>query len=331
MIGEFKCKQLSQYSYTEIIDALNSKGYRTRRGIPFAKNSLYAILRNERYTGVYIYVKDSTKNPKGKYVRHGGEYEPDAVIRIPGGIPAIISEEDFRRVQAKMKERQHKAAKFSAKQEYLLSGKIYCGECGSPYAGNSRRPRPGHPLYISYKCTRRNQRNTQCTNPEINRDKLEQLVLERLSGILFNPTVIPRLVKQYNEYIAEKSGSAKERVRALQKELRDVERKINNTVNLMVETGSAAFKDKLHELEGSKEKLLFELVEAEAALKQENFSEEEISKLFRIAEQQLKNGTLANRRMVIDQYINKILIYPDRIEVYMNLMSDYTLKEVIEQ
>ena len=58
-------------------------------------------------------MKDSTKNPKGKYVRHG-EYDPDAVIRIPGGIPAIISEDDFHRVQAKMKERQHKAAKFSA-------------------------------------------------------------------------------------------------------------------------------------------------------------------------------------------------------------------------
>ena len=320
---------LEGYSYTEIIDTLNAKGYRTRRGIPFAKNSLYAILRNERYTGVYIYVKDSTKNPKGKYVRYG-EYDPDAVIRIPGGIPAIISEDDFHRVQAKMKERQHKAAKFSAKQEYLLSGKIYCGECGSPYAGNSRKPRPDHPLYISYKCTRRNQRDTKCNNPEINRDKLEQLVLERLSGVLFNPDVIPRLVEQYNEYIAEKTGSARERVLALQTELRDVERKITNTVNLMIETGSAAFKDKLNELEQSKEKLLFELTEAEAALKQENFSEEQICKLFHIAEQQLKNGTLANRRLVIDQYINKIIIYPDKIEVYMNLMSDYTVEETIK-
>ena len=321
---------LEGYSYTEIIDALNNKGYRTRRGIPFAKNSLYAILRNERYTGVYIYVKDSTKNPNGKYVRHG-EYDPDAVIRIPGGIPAIISEDDFHQVQAKMKERQHKAAKFSAKQEYLLSGKIYCGECGSPYAGNSRKPRPNHPLYISYKCTRRNQRDTTCTNSEINRDKLERLVLERLSDVLFNPDVIPQLVTQYNEYIAEKTGSARERMRALQTEIRDVERKITNTVNLMIETGSAAFKDKLNELEQSKEKLLFELTEAEAALKQENFSEEQISKLFHIAEQQLKNGTLANRRLVIDQYINKIIIYPDKIEVYMNLVRDYTVRDIIRQ
>ena len=35
--------------------------------------------------------------------------------------------------------------------------------------------------------------------------------------------------------------------------------------------------------------------------------------------------------MVIEQYINKVLIYPDKIEVYMNLMSDYTVKETIKQ
>ena len=321
---------LEGYSYTEIINALNSRGYRTRRGLPFAKNSLYEILRNERYTGTYLYVKDATKNPKGKYVRHG-KYDPEAVIRIPRGMPQIISPEDFDRVQAKMKERQHKAAKFSAKQEYLLSGKIYCGECGSPYAGNSRRPRPDHPMYVSYKCTRRNQRAHHCKSPEINRDKLEQIVLERLSKFLFNPDVIPRLVDEYHAYIENKTGSSRERLDALRSELRTVERKITNAVNLMIETGSAAIKDKLRELEESKEKLSFTLSEAKVASNQNRFSEAEIRRLFHVAEQQLKNGTLANRRAVIDQYIDKILIYPDQIEVYINFISDYVVKEIIEQ
>ncbi len=321
---------LDGYSYTEIIDVLNSKGYKTRRGVPFAKNSLYAILKNERYTGAYIYVKDSTKNPKGKYVRHG-EYDEDAVIRIPGGIPAIISEETFQKAQEKLKERQHKSAKFSAKQEYLLSGKIICGECGNPYAGNSRKPRPDHPLYVSYKCTRRNQREKNCTNPEINRDKLEQIVLDKLTKVLFNPDVIPDLVREYNEYIASKSGGAKDRLGALKAQIKDVERKINNAVNLMIETGSPALKNKLSELEETKEKLLFELNDVEATLSQEEFSEEKIRKLFGRAEQQLKNGTLTNRRMIIDQYIDKVVIYKDRIEVYMNLIRDYTVKETIKQ
>ena len=318
------------YSYGDIINTLNKKGYRTRRGLPFAKNSLNNILRNERYTGVYIYVKDSTKNPTGKYVRFG-KYDSEAVIRIPGGIPAIISVEDFQKVQVKMKERQHKAAKFAAKQEYLLSGKIYCGECGSPYAGNSRKPRPDHPLYVSYKCTRRNQRNDKCTNPEINRDKLEALVLDKLSNVLFNPDVIPLLVSEYNAYIADKNGSAKKRAEVLQGQLLDTERKITNSVNLMVETGSSAFKAKLSELEQMKEKLQYELSEAEIALQQEIYCEEEISKLFHKAKIQLKNGTLANRRIIIEQYVNKVLIYPDRIEVYMNLMNDYVIKETVSK
>ena len=93
----------------------------------------------------------------------------------------------------------------------------------------------------------------------------------------------------------------------------------------MVETGSSAFKNKLLELEQTKERLLFSLNEAEAAWKHETFSEDQIRKLFHTAEQQLKNGTLANRRMVSDQYINKVLIYSDKIEVYMNLMTDYTV------
>ena len=66
-------------------------------------------------------------------------------------------------------------------------------------------------------------------------------------------------------------------------------------------------------------------------MSQDEFSEEKIRKLFSRAEKQLKNGTLINRRMIIDQYIDKVVIYKDRIEVYMNLVGDYTVKEVIEQ
>ena len=99
----------------------------------------------------------------------------------------------------------------------------------------------------------------------------------------------------------------------------------------MVETGSPALKNKLGELEQNKERLLFEFSETKASLKQSVFSEEQIRKLFLKAKQQLRGGTLANRRLVIDQYINKVLIYPDKIEVYMNLMSDYTVKEIIKQ
>ena len=317
-------------SYSEIISELNRRGYRTRRGDLFGKNSLYAILRNERYTGVYVYVTDSTKNAKGRYDRFG-TYDEHAVIRVPGGMPAIISEEDFRKVRAKLAERQHKSAQFSAKQEYLLSGKIMCGVCGNPYAGNSRRPRPGHPLYVSYKCTRRNQKIKTCKNPEINRDKLEDMVLERLCSSLFDPRVIPSLLERYNRYIAEKSGSARNTTEALRTELQSVERKLKNTVNLMVEIGSAALKDKLLELEKAKEQLSFELNQAIMAENSSHINEKQLVKLFYKAEQELRHGTLANRRKIVDQYVKRVVVYPDRVEVVLNFVEGFEWKEVVEK
>ena len=320
---------LAEHSYTEIIDELNRRGYKTRRGLPFAKNSIYELLRNERYTGVYIYVKDTSKNSKGKYARHGAEYDPDEVIRIPGGMPQIISEEEFRKVQEKMAARQHKAAKFSAKQEYLLSGKIFCGECSSPFAGNSRRPDARHPLYVSYKCTRHNQRDEKCRNPEINREKVEGEVIKKLSSVIFNPNVIPALVREYNDYIAQKSGSAKSTLASLRKELASVDNKISKTVDLVIETGSAAMKAKLAELEAEKKKLTFEISRLETEMNREQYSKEKVRSLFEAAERQLRSGTLANRRAVIEQYVEKVVVFPEKIEVYLKVMGDFEMKEVI--
>lgn len=46
---------LQGYGYSEIISELNKQGYKTKRNKSFGKGSLYEILRNEKYTGVYIY------------------------------------------------------------------------------------------------------------------------------------------------------------------------------------------------------------------------------------------------------------------------------------
>ncbi len=47
--------------YTPIIDKLNDLGYKSKTGKSFGKNSLYGILTNEKYRGVYIFNKSSKK------------------------------------------------------------------------------------------------------------------------------------------------------------------------------------------------------------------------------------------------------------------------------
>lgn len=74
------------YGYTAIIDHLNAHGYKTKRGKMFGKNSLYEILSNEKYTGVFVFNKAAAR-ADGKRNNHA---QKDSYIRIEGGCPAII-------------------------------------------------------------------------------------------------------------------------------------------------------------------------------------------------------------------------------------------------
>ena len=98
----------------EIVEILNNKGLRTLRGRPFTHNSLRTVLKNEKYIGVYTYKED---------------------VRIEGGIPAIIDENTFYKVQELLKYNQKAAAHKNSKVDYLLTEKLFCGKCGSMMVG----------------------------------------------------------------------------------------------------------------------------------------------------------------------------------------------------
>jgi len=109
------------YGYTAIIRELNSKGYKTRKGSNFGKNSLFEILRNEKYTGTFVFNKNS-----------------DKTISVENGCPQIISKELFEEVQKRKENNKRNAGQYHSKEFYLLTGKIFCGICGKRLQGNLR-------------------------------------------------------------------------------------------------------------------------------------------------------------------------------------------------
>ena len=312
------------YSYGEIIGALNRGGYKTRRGAVFGKNSLHSILRNVRYTGDYVYVKDSSKNPAGKYVRHG-IYDPEAVIRIPGGMPMIIERSLFDSVQRKMNDRKRRSGQFRAKQEYLLSGKIFCGKCGSPYSGCARRPFPGHPMFVSYRCTRHNQK-IKCTSHEIKQEFVENAVIEKLTRLIFDSVSITEMIEEYNKHLEEAERGGRSRITELESMVESIETKIKRAVDLMLETGSAAVKDRLSELEAEKEKLLYDIDGLRAGISSKRLSESEIRALIAAAKEQLKCGSFPERRKVISRFVDRVVVYDDKVEIFLKLAEGMVMK-----
>jgi site-specific DNA recombinase len=93
------------YGYRHIIDELNLRGYRTKKGKPFSKNSIYEILKNEKYTGKYIFNKVTKKNHR---------MVKEDIIVIDNAIPAIIDEDLFREVQKKMEENKRQQTSYTA-------------------------------------------------------------------------------------------------------------------------------------------------------------------------------------------------------------------------
>lgn len=124
-------------SKKEIIDELNKRGILSHFGRALTLNSLQHALRNPKYIGKYIY--------------DGQE--------VSGGCEALISEDVFNAVQNRLDAVKRAPAAGKAKQEYLLQGKAFCGNCGAPLVGESRRGRRGG-LYHYYACAKKKKTHT---------------------------------------------------------------------------------------------------------------------------------------------------------------------------
>ena len=178
---------LDGQGYNAIIDRLNAAGHKTKTGRDFGKNSIHDILRNEKYSGVFVFNKTQRKI-NGK--RNGHKVKPDdEVIRVPGGCPEIVPPELFERVKHKMAENKKRAAQYKSKRVYALSGLAVCGKCGSSMAGKHGRMGRNKTDYSYYECIGRKQKRT-CTAKPINRDFIEELVIDFLYDNLFSDEAI---------------------------------------------------------------------------------------------------------------------------------------------
>jgi len=162
---------LSGYSCKVIAEMLNEEGYVTKAGNPFKTFSVYGILVNEKYTGVYIFNRSEAKGYDHKRNSHRSK-PPEEIIRIEGGIPAIISREVW---EAAQKKRMSKSGKLKTSEPmYLLSHKIFCGVCGSKMYGSIRYRYSTEPYYM-YAC---HTKKASCSNPkQIEKTSLENYVV----------------------------------------------------------------------------------------------------------------------------------------------------------
>ena len=148
-------------SLATIIRYLNKLGCKTVNDQEFNKNSLGRLLNNKKYIGVYSY----------------GD------IETPGGIPRIIANDLFERVQQEIKKNSMAPARVRAKKEYLVTTKLMCGCCKEYMTGYSGTSKTGK-LHTYYKC-----KNKDCPTKAIQKDCIEDFVATATQNFLIKENI----------------------------------------------------------------------------------------------------------------------------------------------
>lgn len=292
---------LAGSGYTVIVEELNSRGFRTKRGAAFVRNSLYDILRNEKYTGDFIYNRIA-KEKNGKQNRHAYKDEAD-VIRVKNAFPAIITHGEYKEVLRKMKQNEHKGGSNAATHDYLLSGKVYCGHCGKSMYGETRVRRGRG--YSYYSCN--GHKSKICAKHSVRCEKLEAEVIRQLNAMYFTDDVLDRIAERI--YEDSRNSHADEQADMLRKQSAAIAKKIaNGTKAILDGVDSDELREAVKQLSLQKKAIDHSIVEIEAAADNSGSTIEDIRKAAK------KFADIASlpreqQKQIVQKFVWRIYVY----------------------
>ena len=164
---------LNAESVTTPQESKRLKGYRANwgRGDLWGKGAVSSILRNERYTGKWIYGKArvSEMGSKRAYPVPKGEW-----IVVDGAIPKIIEQDQFDRVQ-ELISKSSKNIAAPQPEKALFARKIKCGKCGMGMANSVLK------AGRVYRCSmKRQSAKFDCQTERINECEIYDAVLSTI-------------------------------------------------------------------------------------------------------------------------------------------------------
>lgn len=297
LVEEAFTRYASGETAAAICSDFNARGYRTSKGAEFNKSSFKNIFRNEKYIGVYKYTD----------------------IRQGNAVPRIVTDDVWNLVQSRLKDNAAAPARGKAKVAYLLTGKIFCGKCGSPMTGEAGTGKGGG-KYNYYTCANRKRRHA-CDKRPVPKDWLEDIVardaLEALTDEIID-YVATVAAQQSEDEISQNTN-----IPAIQKAIAEIERKIRNLTKAIEAAGTApdALVGRISELESQKKGLQGQLKEAQRSVMPLT-KEQVVFFLESVREQAVPLES--QKYMLIDMFINSVTVYDDE-PGYLTIKTAYNL------
>ena len=288
IVREIYERYASGETKADIVKDLQRRKVKTSIGNEFTYNSLSHLLKNKRYIGIYLY--------KG--------------VETPGGMPRIMDDDLFYRVQALMNKNKSAPARTRGENEYLLTTKLFCGHCKEMMVGYGGTSKSGR-QYHYYKC--KNSRKNKCDKKVVGKEYIENRVIEVCLQMLTDDKI-----RYIAKRVAEECNKSPDNlsIKEIKKAIKEVDTAIENLWK-GIEQGQAV--DMLTERLNRRQA---EKAELEAQLAIENnkkicLTEAQIyAFLDFICEMPMDD--VNKRRALINIFVHSVYLYDDHFTIIIN-------------
>ena len=217
----------------------------------------------------------------------------------------------FEKCQRRLTENQHKPAHFKTVDDrYILTGKIFCGHCGSTMSGVSAKGKMGI-IYRYYHCHAAKIKKT-CDKKRTNKDFVESAVIGYIMNLLSDMPLIDRIVNICYELQSRQNAN----LPSLERQLKQTEKGIDNVMNA-IKQGiiTTTTKETLIKLEQDKESI--EISIAKEKIERPVLSKEQIK--FWICKFSTTNlDDIEQKQRLIDVFLNSVYVYDDKMLIILN-------------
>ena len=297
VVREVFMKYAQGFKANAIADDLKIRNVRRKNGKHITQKDVYVILHDKRYTGV---------------VTHKGEEYYNI-------FPPIISKEVWLQVDAINEENKLAPSRKKEIFDYILSGKLICGDCKHKMGGTSGTSHTGEAYYY-YKCLSRNRKRCVCNCKPVKKQVIEDYVITATVNMLRRNSIISKIaetiVKTHEKLIMDNTGL--QRLKAK----RDEAKKSADNLVKAIEQGIITdfTKDRLASLQDEINKLEIEINKARqktyAHITVEEVEKYLLSKVFEDPDD------IKTRKLLVNTFIREVIWYGDHMVITYNFQED---------
>ena len=287
------------YTAPRIAASLKARGITDKRGKHLTAAAIYKMLGNSKYNG--------------KVTIRGIVYD--------NIYPQIIPDKLWGIVQRKREENKRSPGRKKEIYDFLLSGKLICGDCHKLMVGESGTSKTGA-IHYYYSCISSRRKRAKCSiKKSVKKPYLEDLVMQAIWKVLSDAGLV-RTIAETIAKLHEKECKENATLKALEAK-RNTAAKASKNLITAIEQGiiTEQTKIRLKELET-------EISELSVAIEQEKLHSYAYLTVPMI-EQFLQTATVGDihdmnvRKHIVNTFIREVIYYPDKIIITLNFTETH--------